>query len=541
MSKKTASFGASYTTSIDVASQAKSSEETYRVRVGNGTSLVGIYNWDFTYIDTHVNSVINEISSSTILQMQIMFKYNNNNDGIKMSFLKYEGIDPKFASGAQVLDSIQVTELAAADILSTNKTGLTIDLDDTDFFYYESLLNIVARGSITVAMQRHSDLDSSSGDLELGGQNLVGGSSEWRSATPAEPIDPPLLIVTYNVATESHPRLNMKFTTSDPINNQTVAANSLGKYRALNNVAPSSPIDVSINSTQVTIPIDTGFALPTKVGLGSVGPEVFQYTGIDTTNHQLTGVVRGISPNPFPAGFDAFRNPEDVYFLHRDASDLHLLFDTRPASDLVQYRCVAISNSDSTDDFNIKEGVIGIAQDTTSQSQIVIGVEFPKWDTITGVATDGDNSNADELFVTTDATIISKANGFYDGALLKMTSPLGVASYTVADSFVINANDGSGEFIISPGVTGLAAGWDFVLLPAPAQQIPNDATAPTETTGRFIGFSNNVEGIPVQLVDHGTTMQEFDLFYVWIRRTLAADTEGSSDTGAVLIFRYRDI
>lgn len=537
MSKKIASFEATYTTSV--SSSIKEFEETYRVRVGNNTDMIGIYNWDFTYLDDNFNVVVDEISLSTITKIEIMFKYFKNEDGIKISFLEYEGPDPKFASVANILTAVQTTELATVDILSTNKTGVTTEMDDIDFFYYQSLQHIANRESITVAMQRHTDLLTSSGELEVNGQTLVGGTSEWRAASSIEPIDPPLLIITYNVAATAHPQLNMKFTTSDPTTNQSTPSNSLGKYIAINDVAPSSPIDESINSTQTTIPIDPDSALPTKLGLGSVGPEIFQYSIIDTANHQLASVTRGIAPNAFPAGFDSFKNAENVYFLAKDATNnLHLLFDTRPASDLVQYRCVAIANVDTGDDFNIIDGIIGIAQNPDAKSQITIGVELPRWDAITGVAVDGVKNTEDALLVTNDATIIAKTAGYYDGAFLKITDLTGVVSYTVADSF--DTDGSTGEFIISPVIAGLIASWSFVLMPAPAQQISNDAAAPQTISGRFGGFSEEVEGILVKLLDHGTTMQENDLFYVWLKRTLAADTEAESDTGAVLIFRYRD-
>lgn len=541
MSKRIASFEATYTTSIDVLSENKELEEMHRVQVGNSTVVAAVYAWDFTYIDDQYNAIIAEISNATITNMQIMFKYNNSDDGIKISFFKYGGRNPKLASGGTVLSNISATELATADILSTNKIGLTVDLSDTDTLYYESLLNIVSREFIAVGIFRHSDLSTSAGTVELSGQDLIGGSSQWQSAGIGEPTDPPLLVITYDVATEAFPRLNMKFTTLDPTTAQSTPSNSLGKYLSLNDVTPSSLINESINSAQTTIPINPNFALPTKLGLGSVGPEIFQYSTIDTSNHQLAGVVRGISPSAFPAGFDLFKNAENVYYLAKDSTnDLHLLFDTRPSSNLVQYRCVAIANVDSGDDFNIKEGVMGIAQDPNSNVAMTIGVELPRWDSITGTAVDGTSNTGDGLLVTSDATVISKSTGYYDGALLKITDLSGAVSYTVTDSFAIATDGLTGEFAISPDITGLVATWGFVIMPAPSQQIASDATAPRVISGRFDGFSDNTEGITVQLLDHGTTMQENDLFYVWIKRTLAANTEATSDTGAVLIFRYRN-
>ena len=539
MPKRTASFFTTYTTSVDVGPKTKVNEDTYSVVVDEGSEKVAIYTWNFYTLDSMYNTIIGEISSSTITKLQLGFRYNNNTDGAKLSLFKYRSEDdPSVQTGNNILEDISSTELATADILSTNQTGLTVILADEDNLYYESLLRIVDRGNITVAFKRHSDFDTSDGSVELSGRTIVGGTSEWRAAGANEPLGAPLLIITYDIATEAHPVLNMKFTTSDPTTNQNTPSNSLGKYIALNDVAPSSPIDESISSTQTTVPIDPNSALPTKLGLGSVGPEIFQYSIIDTANHQLSSVVRGIAPNAFPAGFDSFKNAENVYYLHKDATnDLHLLFDTRPASDLVQYRCITIANTDSDDDFNITEGVIGIAQNPNAKSQVVIGVELPKWDAVTGVTVDGTNNNTSSTLLVTDDTIL-RPNGFYDGAFLKITDPSSSVFYTVADSYV---SDGSnGEFIIDPAVTGLVAGWNFVIMPAPAQQTPNDATAPSVISGRFGGFSEDVEGIPVNLLDHGAVMQENDLFYVWLKRTLTANTETESDTGAVLIFRYRD-
>ena len=541
MSLRTVSFFATYTTSVDTGPETKVIEDTYFVTIDEtqvpAAERVAVYTWDFDTLDDDFGTIITEISSSSITKMQVGFRYNNNADGIKLSLFKYPGgDDPATQTATQILLSLSTTELATADLSSTNQTGLTITLDDEDNLYYETLLFIAGRSNISLGLSRHSDLDTSDGIVELSGRTLVGGSSEWRTAAASEPSGAPLLIITYDIDTAAHPRLNMKYTTADPTTNQNTPSNSIGQYIALNDVAPSSPIRESISSTQTTIPIDTAEALPTKIGLGSVGPEIFQYSVIDTTNHQLSTVVRGIAPNAFPAGFDSFRQAENVDYLHKDATnDLHLLFDTRPASSLEQFRCVAIANVDSNDNFNITDAVVGIAQNPDAKSQVVIGVELPRWDSVTGTAVDATNNTGSALLVTT----VVKDDNFYNGALLKLTSPSNAVFYTIGTSY--DSDGTNGEFIISPTVTDLVAGWTFVIMPAPAQQLPNDATAPTVISGRFSGFSEDVQGISVKLLDHGTTMRENDLFYVWMKRTLTANTESESDTGAVLIFRYRDV
>ncbi|MHA2279312.1 MAG: hypothetical protein ACXAC5_00265 [Promethearchaeota archaeon] len=531
MSTRIASFFATYTTSIHVGPENKDNEEIHRVTIEEtGTSEhIGVYHWDFGYIDDTYSTIVSELDTASIVNMQLSFKYNNNQDGLKLSIMKYGTGDPRIQSATAILAQIGSTELATADILSTNVTGITLTLDDEDNLYYESQLNVVAREGITVTLHRHSDLDASDGSVELSGQNLVGGTSEWRLADPDEPIDPPLLIITYDIPVEAYPRLDMKYTTADPAVSQNTPVNSIGDYVATNDVYPSGDIKESISSTQTAVPIETADSLPTVVGLGSVGPEVFRYTVIDTTNHQLAGVVRGVAPlSAFPAGFDSFKNPERVYYLN----DLNLLFDTRPSSGLIQYRCVAIINSDSGDDFNIQDAVIGIAQDATANVQLRIGIEFPKFDSRTGLAKDGARNTSPTLLVDTD---FSDPDGFFDGAAIKFLDPV---DYAVVDSYTSD-----GEFVLDRSVTNpdLAAGRSFVILPAPAQATPNDATTPTTNSGRFTGFKENVEGITIELLEHGTTMQENDLFYVWIRRTLASDVEETNDTGAVLVFRYRDI
>ena len=44
MSKRMASFEATYTTSVEITGSVKEFEETYRVKVGNNTDTIGIYN-----------------------------------------------------------------------------------------------------------------------------------------------------------------------------------------------------------------------------------------------------------------------------------------------------------------------------------------------------------------------------------------------------------------------------------------------------------------------------------------------------------------
>ena len=173
----------------------------------------------------------------------------------------------------------------------------------------------------------------------------------------------------------------MKYTTSDPTTVQSTPSNSIGGHVAQNDVFPSASIGGSINSTQVIIPIDASSSLPDRVGLASVGPEIFKYSTIDATNHRLTSITRAVAPpSSFPAGFDSFRIAEKVHYLHDDANNLNKLFNTRPTSSLIQYRCVAIANTDTDDNFSIQDAYISVIQNSSSNAQIRIGVEFPRYD-----------------------------------------------------------------------------------------------------------------------------------------------------------------
>ncbi len=379
MSSRSASFFATYTTSIIESSETKTDEATYIVTVGKIPDHTGVYSWDFDDIDDDFNSIVTEIASATITKIELSFKYNNNVDTIRLIGHKYAGGTPEAETAATILAGISSTELASIDIISSNKTGITVTLDDEDNFYYETQLKIGDRSAVSLTLERDSDLSSAASALEISGETLFSGGSEWRAAAAGEPVDAPLLIITYDIEEESHPTLNMKYTTSDPTTSQSTPANSIGLYVAINDVYSSGAIRESINSTQKTIPIETTSSLPTVIGLGSVGPEVFRYSAIDSTNHQLSTVARGISPKtPFPAGFDSFKNAERVYYL----DDLTKLFDTRPSSGLVQYRCLAVINSDTGNDFNIQDASIGIAQDFDSEVQIRIGVEVSRFDTL---------------------------------------------------------------------------------------------------------------------------------------------------------------
>ena len=531
MITKTVSFSASYTTAID-SLNSKNDTNGYKTSIFHTASSdqFGVYSWDFNQIHTDYTTIVDEMVNATITNIQLYLKYFNNTDMEIIQILKYEGGDPSLETGAILYtnSSSSSDQLYETSTNSTNKTSVTATLENENNFYYSAELSISGLSIISLVLRRPSSLDSSVGSIETNGLNLFYGGSDWRIADTGEPTDPPLLIISYEIEDESHPILNIKYTTTDPTVDQTSPGNSLGSYVALNNIYTFASIGGSINSTQKVIPVDSGSSLPVNTGLASVGPEIFYYNSIDTTNHKLTEVTRGIAPkSSFPAGFDSFKIAEQIYYL----DNVFLLFNTRPSSGLVQYRCVAIINSDSNDDFNIKNASIGIMQNSDSNVQIKIGVELPKFDTRIGVAVDGNNNTSSLLLVTT----IEKENGFFDGAFIKFSDPV---AYTTVDSYIF---DGTyGEFILNTAVSELVAGRSFTIMPAPAQKITNETIAPTTNSGKFTGFEEELSGINISLLEHGSTMQENDLFYVWLKRTLKFNVETTQNTGAVLILRYID-
>lgn len=526
MSVRTISFQSTYTASVVTNSGGIVEDDTYRVSVIGVYPQYGFYSWDFSEIT--VTSVIEEIDSGSITGMQIALSYNNDSDGRGMEISKYSGNNPDGATGSTMLDGATRFEVGRFDIDTSNRTNIVVDLFDYNLFY-DAHLEIAARSHIAFVIRRRDEFETSQGSVELGGRTLVSGLGYWRAVTGNEITAPPLLIIQYEISEKSHPILNMKYTTSDPTTPQNTPENSIGGHSSSNNVYPSGDIKESISSLQTTIPIDLDSALPTTTGLASVGPEIFKYTLIDTTKHQLSGITRGISPAAsFPAGFDSFRLAEKVQYLHKDTNNVHKLFDTRSASGLVQYRCVAIVNDDTENDFDLQSAFVGIIQDPNSDVQIHIGVEFPRHDSFLGTA---DASTTEILLI--DATLNEAAGfatGFFNGSFI--TFP------TLGLSRVVTSFD-DGEFQIAT-TTELGVGVDYVIKPAPCQTIASDSVSPETNSGRFGGFSETGEGISIQLLDHDNTMQEYDTFYVWLRRTLTFNVKTSDDTGAVLLFRYRE-
>ncbi len=531
MAIKTASFEATCTIGL-LNAATKVERNSFKVEVSHSaTPQVALFSWDFSVLNAAFSDITTEIANSvSITGISVDFWHNLAQDALGLELLEYtsttEPCDPGQSAG-DIDTAINTTSvLATLAISSASQTQVSVPWTDSVSIFSAIRTDIGAGSAVSVAIRRDDQYDGSVGSVDLGGLDLTSGGAEWRATDSGEVPTPPVLVITYEITDVVNPTLDMKFTTSDPSTTQSSPGNSLGGHASSNNVYSSVLIANSINTVQVTIPVDADDTLP-SAGTASVGPEFFVFNSINSVTHSLTGVVR--SSTPFPAGFDSYGAQERIFILSPDSNGLNLLFNTRPGGDLVQYRCIAVINEDTSSEFRIKNVFAGITQKAGADVQIAVGVEVPKFDAHLGNI---DSAASTTTFI--DATF-SEANGFatgfFNGAFIKF---LDLGLNEIVSSF------DDGEFILASAVTGLAAQEDFVITPAPSQTVANDATSPSKITGRFSGFSEDGSAVAVNFVEDGKEMTENDVFYVWLRRTATANVTSGLDAGAVLVLRFED-
>lgn len=534
MALRTASFRATCTIGLekDTGSvYSKVYEDDYKVVLNYTNSEEDVrclYSWDFGLINTDYSALLTEINSSTITSIQVSFAYNSNQDANTLTVFYYSGTTEACdTSVSGIPGRITAFDLGDVDVSLSGRNSATVDLTNktvsfSTMFYDQVATRISAPSTVTLTIVRHSDNDSYAGQIELGGLTLIEDIGEWRAASGDEITSPPLLLITYELEESEHPTVEMRYTTEDPTTSQSTPENSIGGYLSSNTIYSYGDIASSVSSIQTTVPIDDDSSLPSDTGLASVGPEILRFDYIDSSSHLLSQIERGIAPGVgFPAGFDAFKIPEKVYYL-----DIDNLFNTRPTSGLVQYRCIAITNTDTNQNFSIRDVYVSVLQNPLLDVQVAIGVEVPKFDNHTGLSESGTTTT---LLI--DSDFNSFSSGYFNGAYVTFPSLSGTA---IVSSFA------DGQFVLDRTVTGLTSGKGFSINPYKSQIVANDSTAPTDNNGRFSGFATDVAPIAVELQEHGLTMQEGDLFYVWIRRTLQSNKKPSHNTGAVIVFQFRD-
>jgi hypothetical protein len=364
--------------------------------------------------------------------------------------------------------------------------------------------------------------------VEIGGATLVSGiGTAWAAAGADEVQGPPKLVITFTEADDAHVQHEIRYTTEDPTTAQNTPSNSLGGYFASNEVFTTAQIGDFVSSTQTTVDIDSGSSLPTAAGIAQLGPEIISFTGIDTDNAQLTGVTRGVAPTAsasFPAEVDQFLE----YIRYLVISNL---FDKKPAEDLVQYRCVAVIHTSATALNNV---TISLVQDNDADVQIDIGIEVPAFDATEGVFQEAVDSGA-VTFDSDSAAVRNKTTGYYDGGHI-VIDPSGTPFNAIIESY---DDDGAkATFILDTAMSGHALGTDFRINPAPIQTVANERTAPTTNSNRFFGFvgdggSNDIGYLSLR--ENGSTLNENDVFYLWIKRTLVRNQKSTPNTGAIVI------
>ncbi len=384
---------------------------------------------------------------------------------------------------------------------------------------------------------------ATSGSARLGGLTMSKGiDTAWQESGGITITYPPVLLISVEQTPESNNNSVepiqhvLRYTTSDPTTNQNTAGNSLGNYMSPNNIYTRSQISEPINTKQTTVTIssDSSSSLPSKSGLAQIGPEIFKFTGIDTTNRQLTGITRGVMQFSYPAFVRPFG--DYIHYLSIDS-----LFNQRPPSGLTQYRCVAItqiSQAWTSTEQTATSVRLALVKNPTSDVQVDIGIEVPEHDSHYGSIS---SISGNILSSTTTSTrgVSGFPSGYFDGAFISInngTHESIIASYDM---------DGStAEFILEDAIpSGVIVGHNFVIFPAPAQSISNETVKPSNNSNRFFGFfgdggSNNPGFGSIR--EFGDTMRNDDILYIWIKRTFTDNKRSSDDTGAVIVLIHND-
>lgn len=398
-----------------------------------------------------------------------------------------------------------------------------ICLAATDALQHEGDLNIAIRKTYN-----ESDTD---GYIEIGGKTILNGTeNEWREAESHEISFPGKIIITYQDTEKDHIKHEMRYTTSDPTAIQNTPSNSIGGYTASNLVFSEAQIGDYLNSTENFIEISSSSDMPTKTGLIQVGPEIIRFNSINNSDRLLEGAERGIvTLSGFPSSIAPFA--EYVHYLDTD-----VLFNRRPSSGLEQYRCVSVINNS---EFEAESVRITLIQNPDSDVQIDIGIEIPRFESKIGI-TNSEIISGASILTSVSTNVIGKSTGFFDGAHI-IIDPGSTAKHAIIESY--DDNGVQAEFILDRTLAGFSAGTSFRINPAPSQIIDNEVTRPVENSGRFFGFfseggSNllNFEGMH----ENQGSLNQYDVFYLWIKRILKSNVKRSLSGGALLIIRFVD-
>lgn len=501
---------------------------------GDGEEIsYAVYEWVFT---SSVLTAINLDYSyfSHISKIEIEFYYRKANDGRPIDYLEFTSVLSPGGSTATNLwsavhDGVAIQETLLQENRKSSKT-ITIS-ENSDDSIVETLADCFKNGgSFSIGIRRKIIDEQKDGYVELGGKSMLNElDSEWRKASDEEPNYSPRLVFTYNYEPKEQISHEMRYTTSDPTVTQSTPSNSIGGYVATNQVYDRVYLGDYFNSTQTYLSIDSSDSLPDFSGLLQVGPEILRFTETDSSSNQIQGITRDIiTGTGFPSSLDP--TPEPIHYLKLDR-----LFDNKPKDKSTQYRCVAILNSSQFKSKNIRITLLQNSETTT----IDVGIEVPKFESKTASlsTTVAEGSN---IITSVSDSVINKQTGYFNGAHV-VIDPSGSSINAFVESY--DYNNGVAEFILDRSLSSTVSGTTFRINPAPSQIIGNESQVPTENSGLFLGFlseggSNSLNFDNIH--ENQGNLNQYDVFYLWIKRTLKLNSNSSASTGAILIIRFVD-
>lgn len=476
-----------------------------------------------------------ELNSSdiiTVTNIELEFMYQKSNSKLPINQLEIVAIsDPAPLSASDLWDSINSSTVILATItLDKNaKTLYKANIGIKDSIGADILGTAFKNdGDFCIAIRRKMIDESEDGQILIGGKNLLYGENEdWRLSSDSEVSFSTKLNITYIVDDKDHIQHEMRYTTSDPTTSQTNGSNSLGGFTALNQVYTRVQIGDFINSSQDSMTIFESDDPPTETGILQVGPEIIRFGTIN--GNELSSLTRGvINDQGFPSSLDPFA--EYVHYLELDK-----LFDQNITNEDT-YRCVSIIN---TTNFRAENIRIALIQDKDSDVQIDAGIETPRFETRYGTLSEEITSESTVVLSESDG-VRNNSAGFFDGGHI-IIDPNGSAFHAIIDSY--DDNGAEAEFILDRTLTTFSAGTEFRINPAPCQIIRNQTTRPVENSGFFFGFFN--EGGSNYLSFDGIhenqgSLEQYDVFYIWLKRSIKSNVKRSSSTGAILLIRFTD-
>ena len=388
-----------------------------------------------------------------------------------------------------------------------------------------------------VGIRRTAQTTTETGSVYIGGPTLLGGAGGgWEAVDLGEIAFPPQFIITFtDELNEASSVFYFRYTTEDPTDTsgQQTPQNSLGSWAAPNEVYVKTTINSYTDPSQTTIDLDTSAAAPQESsGLAQIGPEIIKFGGFNSSGRQLSDVVRSIVPQS-ASTFRLEPYKDTVRYLL--VSDL---FDTGVGPSLEQYRCIVIAH-ESSDDLHVLGVKVHLVQNTSADVIVDIGIEVPSYDVRTGTLAES-LTVGNVTFTSTDITGDITSGLFEDGHII--VDPSSSPKHAIISSFDVTGT--TGEFILDRTLSAtVAAGTDFRINAAPSQRAINDVTRPTENSNRFLGFlgeggSNEIGFGSIR--ERNDRMNDFDHFYLWIKRTLTNNASQSNDTGAIVIVEYNE-